>query len=277
MTCRVAALAAVLVFAPPVPAQEPATVAVSPASVTIRHHRHPHSLQVLGRSADGYSLDLHAAASYAIADPKVATVDAAGWVRPVTNGTTTVSVTIAGKTTTVPITVQLPPAEPATSFRHEVMPVLSRAGCNMGACHGYSLGKNGFKLSLRGESPEQDFPAIVRGAAGRRINYLSPEASLLIAKGRGDAAHEGGMRFTRGSLADDILTRWVRDGTPGDLADPARVVRVRLVPDVLVMKPGQRHQLQLIAEYADGATRDVTKLGLFAANNDLYATATEDG
>jgi hypothetical protein len=277
MTRRLLALAALLALVPPLPAQEPAAVAVSPAAVTIRHHRHPHMLQVLGRTADGYSLDLHAAATFVSADPKVATVDAAGWIRPVASGATTITVTAAGKTTAVPVTVQLPAAEPATSFRHEVMPVLTRAGCNMGSCHGYSLGKNGFKLSLRGESPEQDYPAIVRDAAGRRVSYLSPAESLLVAKGRGDAAHEGGMRFARGSLSDDILVRWVREGTPGDLADAGRVVRVRLVPDVLVLKPGQRHRLQLLADYADGSTRDVTKLGMFAANNDLYAKADEDG
>ncbi len=277
MTRPLAALAAYLIFAPVAPAQEPASVAVSPAAVTIRHHRQPHSLQVLGRTADGYSLDLHAAAAYASADPKTATVDATGWVRPVASGKTTVTVTAAGKATAVPVTIELPAAEPETSFRHEVMPVLTRAGCNMGSCHGYSLGKNGFKLSLRGESPDQDYPAIVRDAAGRRISSLSAAESLLLAKGRGDAGHEGGVRFVRGSLSDDILTRWVRGGTPADLADTGRVVRVRLVPDVLVLKPGQTHRLQLLADYADGGTRDVTTLGMFAVNNDLYAKSTDEG
>src|SRR6266536_1660433 len=75
---------------------------------------------------------------------------------------------------------------------HEVQPVLARAGCNAGACHGYSLGKNGFKLSLRGESPEADYPAIVREFAGRRVNFTQPAASLLVAKARGDVPHEGG-------------------------------------------------------------------------------------
>src|SRR5205809_18765 len=81
-------------------------------------------------------------------------------------------------------------AEPPTSYRHEVQPILARAGCNAGACHGYSLGKNGFKLSLRGESPEADYPAIVREFAGRRVNFTQPAASLLMAKARGDVPHE---------------------------------------------------------------------------------------
>ena len=92
MTHRLLPLAALLALAPNTPAQETTSVTVSPAAVTIRHHRHPHSLQVLGRTAEGFSLDLHAAATYASADTKIATVDATGWIRPVASGTTTVTV-----------------------------------------------------------------------------------------------------------------------------------------------------------------------------------------
>src|SRR5262249_40571211 len=154
-------------------------------------------------------------------------VNEQGWVRPVGTGATTVTVTVAGQTVAVPVKVQLPAAEPPYSFRHEVMPVLSRAGCNAGACHGYSLGKNGFKLSLRGSDPELDHPMIVREALGRRLDLLAPESSLLVAKARGDVPHEGGQRFQRGSLSDQILVNWIRQGAPGDLADPARVTGVR--------------------------------------------------
>jgi hypothetical protein len=157
------------------------------------------------------------------------------------------------------------------------MPVLSRAGCNAGACHGYSLGKNGFKLSLRGEGPEQDFFAIVKDSAGRRLNFQEPQSSLLLAKARGDSAHEGGTRFARGSLPDAILARWITEGAPGDLKDRGRVVRVVTVPDKLVLKPGQSHRVQLVAEYADGTRRDVTRLGMFTVNNDRFATVDEDG
>src|SRR5204863_5925660 len=127
--------------------------------------------------------------------------DERGWVRPVASGATQVTVTAAGQTVTVPVKVELPAVEPPISFRHEVMPVLSRAGCNAGACHGYSLGKNGFKLSLRGSDPELDYPAIAKESFGRRITPLTPEASLLVAKARGDVPHEGGTRFVRGSLS----------------------------------------------------------------------------
>jgi hypothetical protein len=99
---------------------------------------------------------------------------------------------------------------------------------------------------------------------------------MLVAKPRGDAPHEGGARFARGSLSDDILVRWIREGAPGDLQDTNQVVAVRLVPDKLVLKPGQKHRLQFLADYSDGSTRDVTRLGVLSANNNQYADIDDE-
>jgi hypothetical protein len=252
-------------------------ITVHPTALDLRQPRQVSSLQVLSTTPDGYSLDLREQARFVSADPRVATVDEQGQVHPAGNGQTQVTVTVAGQTLTVPVKVKLPAGETPISFRHEVMAVLSRAGCNAGACHGYSLGKNGFKLSLRGSDPELDYPAITKESFGRRITPLSPESSLLVAKARGDIPHEGGARFRRGSLSDQILVNWIRQGAPGDLSDPARVVGIRLVPDKLVLRPRQKHRLQLIAQYNDGSTRDVTRLGFFAANNDRYAMVDDEG
>src|SRR5436190_13874760 len=222
-------LAALLAFsATPAFAADPVTV--SPSAIEIKHHRQPHAIQVLGTTADGYSVDLRGEAKFTVADPKVATVEG-GWVKPVASGQTTVTVTAGGQTFSIPVKVTLPAAEPPISFRHEMMPVLTRSGCNAGACHGYSLGKNGFKLSLRGADPDPDYLAIVRASAGRRVSFQNPASSLIVAKARGDAAHEGGTRFLRGSLADEIFVKWVTQGAPGDLKDKTEVVAVRMIPD----------------------------------------------
>jgi Protein of unknown function (DUF1553)/Protein of unknown function (DUF1549) len=257
-------------------AVEPVTVTVHPTAIEIVHHRQPHAIQVLGATADGYSVDLRDAAKFAVADPKVAIVEG-GWVRPVGMGQTTVTVTAGGQTFSIPVKVTLPAAEPPVSFRHEVMPVLTRAGCNAGACHGYSLGKNGFKLSLRGADPAPDFFAVVKDSAGRRVSFQNPASSLVVAKPRGEAAHEGGARFARGSLSDDILVKWITQGCPADLKDSVQVVAVRMVPDKLVLKPGEKHRIQLVAKYTDGSKRDVTRLGIFAVNNDQFAKVDDEG
>src|SRR5437868_1173619 len=85
------------------------------------------------------------------------------------------------------------------SFRNEVMAVLSRGGCNQGACHGNQNGKNGFRLSLRGEDPAFDLAVLTRGALGRRIDRDRPDESLILAKATAATAHEGGKRFGVGS------------------------------------------------------------------------------
>ncbi|HLJ10320.1 MAG TPA: DUF1549 and DUF1553 domain-containing protein [Planctomycetaceae bacterium] len=252
-------------------------ITVYPASIELRHPRRPHSLQVLGTSSDGYSLDLLPASRLVSADPKIAKVDEQGWVSAVSNGQTQITVSAAGQVVSVPVKVELPAAEPPYSFRHEVMTVLSKSGCNMGACHGYSLGKNGFKLSLRGSDPELDFAAITKEQFGRRLNLQFPETSLIVAKPRGDAPHEGGVRFRRSSLANEIMVNWIQQGAPGDLADPARVVAVRLVPDKLMLRPRQKHRVQMIAIYNDGTTRDVTRLGAFSVNNTQFAEVDDEG
>ncbi len=252
-------------------------IVAHPAAIDLRHHRQVQSLQLLGSTADGYSLDLRTPAQLTIADPKIAKIDDKGLIRPVANGETQLTAVVAGQTLTVPIKVQLPPAEPPRSFRHEIMPVLSKAGCNMGACHGYSLGKNGFKLSLRGADPELDYAAISKEFFGRRVNLGEPDASMLVAKPNGAMPHEGGVRFKKDSLANEILASWVKQGTPSDLADPNRVIGIKLVPDKLVLRPGQHHRLQLIATYTDGTTADVTRMGIFTANNNQYADVDLDG
>src|SRR5215468_8733359 len=81
--------------------------------------------------------------------------------------------------------------EPApVSFRHDVMAVLSKAGCNQGTCHGNQNGKGGFRLSLRGEAPDFDFASLTRDALGRRVNHLRPEESLILLKATARVAHE---------------------------------------------------------------------------------------
>jgi hypothetical protein len=222
-------------------------------------------------------MDLTAQATYRCSNEKVAKVDLLGWVRPVGTGDAEVTVTAAGKSAVVKVSVKLPPREPPYSFRHEVMPVLSKGGCNQGACHGYSLGKNGFKLSLRGADPADDYAALADEFLERRINRHNPPASLLLAKPLGDVPHEGGVRFPRDGLLHRTLLDWIRQGAPSDLADPVRLVSVEIVPKNVVLAPGMQHPLQLLARYSDGGVRDVTRLGIYTVNTERVACADDTG
>lgn len=269
-------LAATVIAADAIPANLE-NVRVQPERIVLRHVRQPQSILVLGKTKDGYSHDLSGAAKFSAADEKIARVDEFGWVHPVANGNTEISVLVGEQKFAIPVQVEIAPEKPLTSFRHEVMPTLSKAGCNMGACHGYSLGKNGFKLSLRGSDPDQDFAAITKEFFGRRISTTVPESSILVTKPQGDVPHEGGVRFKRNSFLAQTLLQWVRDGAPGDFKDEREVVRVTMTPDTLVLQPNQKHQLQLTAEYSDGSRQDVTKWGVYTANNTQFAEVDEAG
>ena len=85
------------------------------------------------------------------------------------------------------------------------------------------------------------------------------------------------MRFGKGTLSNEILTRWINQHCPSDLKDKNEVVSVKMIPDKLVLKPGQRHQVQMLATYSDGTVRDVTRLGIFTANNTEYAEVSDEG
>jgi len=250
---------------------------LQPAAVTLNHPRQPQSILVSGTTADGLAMDLTGAASFVSADAKIATVDSFGWVRPVASGQTTITIQAAGKTIALPVTVALSAEAPAYSFRHEVMPVLSRAGCNMGACHGYSLGKNGFKLSLRGGEEALDYDWITQEFLGRRINRHQPSASLLLRKALGEVAHRGGVRLEKGDPLHETLLGWISAGAPGDLKNPLELVSLQLFPEKIVTRPGMQQQLQLLAKYSDGSVRDVTKLGIFTSNADSIAPVDETG
>src|SRR5205807_939152 len=109
-----------------------------------------------------------------------------------------------------------PAAAAGVSFERDVMAVLSRAGCNSGACHGNLNGKAGFRLSLRGQVPDFDFAALTRDMLGRRLDRMRPTESLLLAKATMRVPHEGGLRFNTTSLEHNLLRRWIAEGAKFD-------------------------------------------------------------
>ena len=101
------------------------------------------------------------------------------------------------------------------SFRNHVEPVLTKVGCNSGACHGAAAGKNGFRLTLRGYAPEVDYDVLTRQALGRRIVRSAPAESLMLLKPTGAIEHGGGVKFATDSLEYRVLAEWIAAGHPG--------------------------------------------------------------
>ncbi len=150
------------------------------------------------------------------------------------------------------------------SFAHDVMAVLSKAGCNMGACHGNQNGKGGLKLSLRGEDPAWDFDVLTREQAGRRTNAVEPDQSLILLKPTMQMAHEGGRRFARNSPEYAILRSWVAAGMPAELGEPRRFTALTVSPlECLLVAPADRVALRVEATFSDGSRRDVSRLAVY--------------
>ena len=169
------------------------------------------------------------------------------------------------------------PAADVPSFNTDVMPLLTKAGCNQGACHGKGNGQNGFRLTLRGFAPDQDYKWITREFSGRRLDRTKPEESLLLRKATGQTPHEGGRLFSTASREYKLLLDWVAAGCPGPNKDEVKVSKLELTPSSHVLKPGEDVQLVATATFTDGTKRDVTWLTKFDSNDPAYLTITSGG
>lgn len=169
------------------------------------------------------------------------------------------------------------PGQKPVSFVNDVIPALTRTGCNMGTCHGAAAGKNGFKLSLRGYAPEWDYLAISRQSRGRRINTTQPLQSLLLRKPLMEVAHIGGKALKKGTPEYDVIARWLAQGAPPPDPNDPHVTALRVTPPISSSKPNAKLQLHVEATFSDGSKRDVTHWTRFVTNDENVATVVPDG
>ena len=163
------------------------------------------------------------------------------------------------------------------SFRLDVMPVLSKAGCNMGACHGNLNGKGGFRLSLRGEDPAFDYVSLTREGLGRRIDPNRPDQSLAYLKPTGQVEHEGGRRIVPDSPEARALLGWIASGARDDSADAPRVAKVEVEPSEITISHVLNQPLRVTAEFTDGTRRDVTRQAAYDLGDPEKASVSADG
>jgi hypothetical protein len=170
-----------------------------------------------------------------------------------------------------------PDAGQPVDFANDVVPLLTRYGCNAGGCHGKANGQNGFKLSLFGFDPVFDYNAIVKEARGRRVFPAAPDHSLILAKPTGQTPHGGGKRFTPDSEAYQTLRRWIAQGMPAH-NDLARVLqKIDVTPRQHVLTRQSHQQLLVRAYYNDGSVRDVTRQAQYQTNDPSLAVVDDDG
>jgi hypothetical protein len=252
----------------------PAALRVSPPKVRLDS---PEATQQLLVSLAGNPKDLTRGAVYSIVDPKVAAVSAAGVVRPVAEGKTEVLVRRGAFQVKVPLEVTGLKSPEPISFDNQVIPILTKAGCNSGGCHGKAEGQHGFKLSVFGFDPESDYTALVEEGRGRRISTARPKESLLLLKGTAQIPHGGGKRFDSNGLPYRRLVRWLSEGAQPSAGAALPPVRLVVEPEQQSLTPGGTQQLRVTAIDERGNRRCVTTEAEYSSNAGVIADVDGDG
>ena len=238
------------------------------------------SLQILVTAIDGAGResDVTRAVKWSAEPADALAVSPAGIATPLRDGNVILTATAAdGSSAATTISVSNAGAPRALHFTNDVVPILTKYGCNGGGCHGKSEGQNGFKLSLLGFEPADDYGYLVHESRGRRLFPAAPESSLLLLKGTGEMPHGGGARMTRGTPDYQTLVRWMEQGMPKGDANAPAPVRLAVFPPERLLTPNADQQLQVTAHYTDGSQRDVTALVTYESGAKEMATVTESG
>lgn len=265
MVCPLSTLAVLATLAIPADGAV-ARIEVAPAEVRINGSDGLVQMVVTGRDDRGEPVDLTASARYALDGPPVARVEPGGLLRPARDGKAVVKIEAGGRTAAVPVIVaDMANAKPV-HFVGEVVPILTKLGCNAGACHGKATGQNGFKLSLLGFDPKSDFDALVREGRGRRVFPGDPGQSLVLRKPTASVPHGGGRRFAVGSPEYQTIARWIGQGMPFDPGKEPKLARLEVEPARRIIPRNGKQQLRVTAHYDDGTSADVTRLAQYQSN-----------
>lgn len=246
----------------------------------------PATVELLGRDgrqqfvvteAGAHSLDRTREATYSSSDPAVATVNAAGVVHARGNGEATITAKFNNHTTAAKVKVTAGAEFQPVTFDLDIVPILTRFGCNQGACHGKARGQNGFQLSLLGFDRTFDYQAITEEARGRRVFPASPANSLLLRKATGAVPHGGGKALPTADPAYDRMLRWIAAGTPRSQKSDPTLAKVTVFPTERVMGFNAKQQLVVTAHYTDGRTQDVTHLATYLSSESVFANPDANG
>ena len=255
----------------------PTSLEIGPPEPVLRGHRAVARLIVTATYADGSVRDLTRALDWSSGDPAVATVSKTGLVAPKADGKALVTARKGSVEVSTTVRVEGMAEASPVSFRRDVVPALSQASCNMGACHGTPTGKGGLKLSLRGYLPDQDFITLSRESGGRRINVLDADSSVILRKPLGEAPHEGGIRLKRDSKAFEYIRDWIAEGAHDDPTAP-EPLKLEILPGARVLNaPARNQQVVVQLTLADGSRKDVTSICYYDSSNPDVAEVDSSG
>ncbi len=249
-----------------------AAVRVTPTAVTLDSPEASQQLLVTLDTADGTRT-----AKYEVANPAIAAVDASGRITPKGEGKTEVVVKHGTDTVRVSVEVTGLKSPRPVSFEQEVIPILTKASCNSGGCHGKAEGQGGLKLSVFGFDPAADFQALVTEGRGRRVFPAAPQNSLFLLKAAGRTPHGGGKKIDQDGHRYQRLLRWIQEGTQFATAKAPAVTALEVEPTQKTLALNGTQQLRVTAIYADGTRRCVTAESEYDSNAATIAGADGRG
>src|SRR6266508_1415239 len=267
------------------------SVRLVPENVTLRGARSSQSFLVLGKYADGLERDVTASSRFTIAHQDVAQLSAPGRVTAWADGKTVLRVELEGQVAETPLSVQDARKERPATFKRDIESILTRRGCNGSNCHGGVKGRGGFKLSLGGVYPRDDYQWIVEGGTYQvltdessgpktpRVDLKEPEKSLLLLKPTFSVPHGGGTRFEVGSADYKTLLDWIRSRAPyGEENESAdKIERVEVFPAETVLDSTGKQQLLVTARLSNGSQEDITGEVLYVSNNPDVVKVSPEG
>jgi len=252
-------------------------IEILPSSISIVGPHYGQRLLVEGTFVDGHQEELTSLATIAISNSKVAKVNKEGFVLPLGDGKATISAIVQGHRASVPLDVAGYATATMWSFRNDVLPVMTKVGCNSGPCHGAAAGKNGFKLTLRGYDPVIDYYTLTHQADARRTDRMQPAKSLILLKPTLTVPHGGGKRFEIDSSEYKAIAGWLAQGMPTPQSSDALVTGIEVLPREASLRPGAEQQLVVEATFSDGHTSDVTQWAKFDSGDEGVASVDGKG
>ena len=223
------------------------------------------------------ALDVTRGCQFQISDAAVASVSATGLISAVGDGVAVLTIREGEQQLQVEVRV-LGVAQPSpVLFRQDILPILTRAGCNSGGCHGKAEGQNGFRLSVFGYDAVADHAAIAYEGRGRRVFPGAPERSLFLQKATAGIPHGGGQKIAVGSRWHQTLLRWLSEGMVLEPDTGDAVVGIDVQPAQVSLSARGVQQLRVTARLVDGRVRPVTSESEYQSNQDGIATVDRDG
>lgn len=246
--------------------------------LTLRGPDSTGQLVVTGKHETGQLRDLTSVVTFEVAPANIISVHSGGMLVPLADGEATVTVKgPEGLSASAKVKVQNFADGLSINFPNQIVPIFTKLGCNAGGCHGKASGQNGFKLSLLGFYPNEDFEFLVKEGRGRRVFPAAPDRSVLLLKGINEMPHGGGRRIEKGSYEYRLIRRWIEQGMPyGKDTDPT-VSKIEVFPKTRSMNRGAEQQLNVVAHYTDGSIEDVTRMAQFEPNDAEMAECSIGG